>query len=126
MAQCATSGSYKQLNQSDIESLVGLGTACYPAGGPPWTNQEYHTSSGASGTIIDYKKGPSDPRDPSKAVGTYTVNADSTITYNYTVGGTYTYSVWGKTNGKGATYDFCVGSTPLPGGVRIISGSGAC
>ncbi len=55
-----------------------------------WDNQEFHQTSG---TIQDYKKGPLDPLDPTKTIGTYSINANSTVgvstshdTISYTYG----------------------------------------
>jgi len=55
-----------------------------------WQNQEFHQTSGS---IQDYKKGPSDPLDPTKTIGTYSINANSTVsgstshdTISYTYG----------------------------------------
>lgn len=45
------------------------------------------------GPILDYKRGPSDAIDPSKVVGTYSINmGNNTVTYNYgDPSGPYTY-----------------------------------
>jgi len=118
-AQCVTNGSYVQ---QDPGIFVG-NTACYPANGPPWTNQEYHTG----GNVIDYKLGASSKSDPTTTVGSYNYNSDSkTIQYTYPVGGTPgpTYTVWGPTATN--TYDFCNGTSPLPGGVLRAVGQQAC
>jgi hypothetical protein len=66
---------------------------------------EFHNGS----TITDYKKGPSDPKDPSTVVGSYTTTASSAangvITYTYT-GGSSTYAYNVKQN-SGTSYFFC-------------------
>lgn len=121
---------YAQLSASAVANLLGTSMACYPAAGPPWTNQEYHTGAvGAnSGNVIDYKKGPTDPRDPSKQIGSYTIVGTGNggqITYNYTNGPSYSYSVWGTQTSGSGTYDFCNGTTPLTGRVKIIAQTGA-
>jgi len=62
-------------------------------GNPNDTWNELHQGS-QTGQIIDYKRGPTDPVDPSKPVGTYTINANDTVTYNYGGScGPYTYTL---------------------------------
>jgi hypothetical protein len=115
---CAATAGYAQ---QDPANLIGQ-TACYPATGP-YRNQEFLTG----GNIIDYKKGPTDKVDPTKTVGAYFNNENSlTMTYTYISGSTpYTYTIWGPTAAN--TYDFCLnGTTPLPGGVRVVSGQVPC
>ena len=119
-APCTASPGYSQLSGSQIQSLLVGNTACYPVIAP-YTNQEYLSG----GYITDYKKGLSDPIDPSKKIGTYVIDngQGGEIVYTYTgnPNSTFTYTVWGPVTGN--EYDFCVGSTPLAGGpVRIASG----
>ena len=127
--------SYGELSVTQIEALLGQSMACYPKS-QPYTNQEYHTGSNisTSGNIIDYKKGPTDPVDPSKQIGSYTITttsgrgAHAIITYTYTGSSpsSFTYSVWGPNPAGPSLYDFCNGLTPLAGGpVRIASGGPA-
>ncbi|BCX87748.1 hypothetical protein MIN45_P0115 [Methylomarinovum tepidoasis] len=83
--------------------------------GEKW--QEYHAPSGA---LIDYKKGPSDPVDPSKTVGSWsTSGAQVTYTYgqasySYTVTGDATsgYSLCGAKNFTNVT--LLSGQQPCP------------
>ncbi len=99
--------------------------ACYPAGGPPWTNQEYHQGSGITGSLSDYKHGPAGAgnKDPTAVIGTYTVAGvgGGQVTYSYTAGGSFVYTVWGTQSSGSGTYDFCNGTTPLPGRVKVIA-----
>ena len=121
---CVAGGGYAQLNQTQVEALVGTSMACYPAAGPPWTNQEYHGGSvtSASGTITDYKKGPGDPRDPTKQIGSYSIDGTGAITYTYGGAPTYTYTVWGNTTSGSGIYDFCNALlVPLAGQVYIAA-----
>ena len=124
LAACTTNGSYVQQNAGQIASLLVGNTACYPVASP-YTNQEYLSG----GNITDYKKGPSDPIDPSKVIGTYVIDSGQggEIVYTYTGSPnlSFTYTVWGPV--ATGEYDFCVGSTPLAGGpVRIAAGPVAC
>jgi hypothetical protein len=126
VAACTPNGGYAQLNQAQVEALVGTGMACYPAAGPPWTNQEYHSGgiTSAGGNITDYKKGPGDPRDPTAQIGIYTIDANGVVTYTYGSGHPFPYTVWGTQTSGSGTYDFCNGATPLPGQVKIIASTG--
>ncbi len=91
---------------ADAVALAGLLTnkmVCGNVGGEVW--QEWH-NGGASGPVVDYKKGPGDPVDPPTPVGTYVVNADNTVTYTYGGGGgIYTYDVCLVSSSN--TYTFC-------------------
>ncbi len=118
---CMVSGGYAQLSGTQISSLLEGRTACYPAGGPPWTNQEAHSG----GTITDFKQG-TNPVDPSGPVGTYTISSGDpgTITYNYSSGPSFSYTVFGSNSANAGTYDFCVGATPLAGRVEVENGTG--
>jgi hypothetical protein len=129
---CVNSSGYTALSANQVEVLLGHSMACYPAtGSTKWTNQEYHTGAPgvATGSVVDYKNGPATTgnKDPTATVGTYAIvgsNSGGQITYTYSTGGTFVYSVWGaKTSGSG-TYDFCNGTTPLPGQVMVIVGTG--
>jgi hypothetical protein len=129
---CVASPGYVVLSQLEVRTLLAGGMACYPAAGPPWTNQEYHTGV-LTGTVTDYKKGPPAPgnKDPSKQVGTYGITATGTggvITYTYNGGSTFAYKVWGTQTGGSGIYDFCnviTPTTPLPGQVMVIVSTGA-
>ncbi|MBI5907710.1 MAG: hypothetical protein HY853_03895 [Burkholderiales bacterium] len=96
-------------SSSQITTLLQGKTVRVPVGcsgnGCQW--QELHL---ASGRIKDYKKGPSDPIDPSKEVGNWSVGIDKKITYTYDgdAGGPYVYSISNNCNG---TYTF----TGIPG-----------
>ena len=98
------------LTASQIQALLTTNYACGSSGTEKW---DEILIGGASGDVNDYKKGPSDPVDPSAKVGIYTINANDTITYNYGSGGTYTYSIVtaGATAGSPGTYSFVGPST---------------
>jgi hypothetical protein len=134
---CSASSGYVALTQAQIENVVGNSVACYPSSGPPWTNQEYHsgTTTSATGNITDYKQGPTNPRDPSKQIGTYSISSTNgltsgigTISYNYGGASSYSFRLWGPTPPiHGPTnYDLCVASVrqgsasirPATGGPR--------
>jgi hypothetical protein len=121
-AACSAATGYSQLMGTDIATLLVGSIACYPTASP-YTNQEFLSG----GSITDYKKGPSDPIDPSKVIGTYVIQngRNGSITYHYSGGPSYTYTVWGAVPVTSGNYDFCVGSTPIT--VRVALGSsGPC
>jgi hypothetical protein len=123
-SNCVAGGSYQAASPAQLSSLLGGNTACYPTSAP-FTNQELHSG----GTITDYKKGPSDPKDPSTQVGTYTITgtSDATITYNYTGGGSFAYKVFGSSPfNAGSNYDFCPNGIAPQIVVRVKAGGGAC
>ena len=123
---CVPSSGYAQLNQAQVEALIGTSMACYPVAGPPWTFQEYHDAPNtfAMGNIIDYKRGPGNPRDPSTMVGSYTIDTTGTLISNYGGPKRYSFTIWGNTAGGNGIYDFCNQLIPLPGGVRINVATG--
>ncbi|MDX2367868.1 MAG: hypothetical protein QNK36_05615 [Colwellia sp.] len=91
------------LNQPALTTLLPGKTVCASFGGEQW--QELHTGAGS---LIDYKKGPVDPVDPSENVGSWSVSGN-TVTYNYGSGGSYSYRIFDN----GGTYSFC-GISPAP------------
>ena len=117
MAACAAPAV--KIIGRDLSTLVSRNTVCASQGADKW--QEQHRSGNA---LWDYKKGPTDPLDPSKQVGTWSVNTTtSTVTYAYTGGATYTYSVYND----GGTYSFCTtGGTLVVSGATFLPGNASC
>jgi hypothetical protein len=111
MANCST----QQVKNNDLRALLLNNTMCVPNAGGGWSYQEEHISPNI---LKDYKKGPGDPVDPEKVLGTwtYTTNgSNSAVTYNYTAfgnetAGPFTFKVYltsGTLGADGSTYDFC-------------------
>ena len=90
VAQAGPCGGFNGVKTAaDIQTLLAGKYACVH-------NQSNELHSG--GTLIDFKKGPSDPVNPSEQVGTYTITAGTAasydrITYNYGTGGTFAYAI---------------------------------
>ena len=103
--------SSNRVTGSALTTLISSNTVCATRGTDKW--QEQHRS-GAQ--LWDYKKGSSDPVDPSKQVGTWSI-ASNNVTYSYTGGPSYTYTVHDE--GSGASYSFCTGN----GGSVVVSGA---
>ena len=114
-------------NPTALFDLLKNNTVCVSNGSGGWENQEYHSTTpdvGGSYQLIDYKLG-SDPKDPTGPVGTWRVSgsgANTIVTYQYTDGGTYSYTV--HTNGPGSLF-FCEGTSPHVT-VTYKTGLGAC
>lgn len=96
------SSAARTVDASALAALLSNKMVCGNVGGEVW--QEHHNGS-ASGSLVDYKKGPTDPVDPTTTVGSYVVNSDNTVTYAYSGGGTYTYDVCYVSSSN--TYTFC-------------------
>jgi hypothetical protein len=84
---------------AEIATLLGGQTVCASLSATEqW--QEYHSTDG---TLTDYKKGPTDPIDPSKVVGSWSAvgnGVNAHVAYNYGSGGTYQYEVCKGTTGN--------------------------
>lgn len=101
------------LTGTQIQALLTTNYACGSSGTEKWDEK---LIGGTAGNVTDYKKGPSDPIDPTAVVGTYTIDTGSnTITYSYTGGGVYTYTVTtaGGTAGSPGNYTFANSGTYL-------------
>lgn len=127
---CVPSGGYVELLGINIKNLLapssGSSIACVGSSGN-YSNQEILQSS-LSGNIKDYKKGPNDPNDPSKVVGTYSITGTSPgqITYTYTGGPVDTYTVYGTVPVASGSYDFCNGSALVVTVNVVIGSAGPC
>jgi len=111
------------LSGGNVNQVVGK-YACLKVGGVI-QNNEYHATGGI---LQDYKKGPSDPVDPTSTIGQWavTVGQPDTITYSYTGGPTYTYQVY-STAGTTIPGTFCF--SQIPSGITYsvyVSTSPSC
>ena len=111
---CSCNGALTRVTGTALSTLIVGQTACATLGGSSW--QSYHQSGGS---LIDYKKGPSDPVDPTKVMGTWSINSDK-VQYNYGTGGVFEYEVCGTSSS--ATY---CGASNIPS-IRFLAGQGAC
>ena len=108
---CPTTGLASRV---DIEKLLSYRQECATVGSLSWYHLHMRSGFGPN-DIQDYKKGPQDKADPSRVVGTYTINGGSsgnpdTITYDFGSGGSHTYVVTPAAQAPG-TYSFCNVST---------------
>lgn len=121
----ASSCSDSQVTGADLVNLISGNTVCATFDGDRW--QEQHRAGGA---LWDYKKGPSDPVDPTKRVGDWAIipnrnGVEEIVRYSYPQ--SYQYTVHG-TGVVGTLHSFC-GS--FDGGVDIdnallLNGSVSC
>ena len=86
-------GTNKSMTALNIENKVAGKYTCVGAY-PHAQWNELLSGSPTSGNVIDYKLGATDPIDPTKQVGTYTVTGSTVGVLNYTYGATtYSYQI---------------------------------
>lgn len=130
------------MTKQQIQATIGNRWACANLSATEHWN-EYHTggASNGSGSVLDYKKGPNDPVDPSATTanptGHYVVvlmtgaknSVYGTITYNYGAGGSYTYTVSpdsGTTATNPGMYSFCTAGGGINIDAVVSTGPGTC
>lgn len=106
-----------------MNTLLTGNTVCVPAMTQPTMEaQELHQLGGA---LIDFKRGPGHPVDPTKQIGTWSATGSDGravfVTYNYGGGKIFTYAVWRNVNG---THSFCSANPEVQ--ARVKTGGGAC
>lgn len=119
-AMAVDCGVGSQLTNGAVATAVSDKTVCGILGNQQW--QEYHQPGGS---LIDYKKGPGHPVDPTKQVGSWSTSgtgASSVVTYNYGSGGTYSYEV----HLSGGTYTLCGVSGAPTLDVTLLPGQASC
>ncbi len=120
VANISTSGSASASttngSSGTLSAALSGNTVCVGSAGN-WNNQEYHSGTGG-GSIVDYKQGPTDSKDPSATIGTWNLSSNQ-VNYAYTAGGNYSFTVWQQTNN---TYDFCNLGTAVVSGATIKTG----
>ena len=104
LPSCGCAPGSIQLTDAALVTALSNKMACAVVGQEEW--QEFHQgATAAGGNLIDYKKGPTDPVDPSATVGTWAI-LDSTqgspVQYTYGVT-SYKYTVCAQ----GANTHFC-------------------
>lgn len=110
---------------TQVSQLVGGNTMCATrvAAGKTDRWQAFHQGNGNSGTLIDYRRGPNHPTDPTEPVGTWsaTNGSNSSLTSNYGTGGTYIWTVCSV----GGTYTV-TGPGGTISGITIIPNQVSC
>ncbi len=108
-----------------LDNTLVCGTAA--SGSDTW-QEEHHTG----GDLREYAQGPGDPIDPSHDVGTWS-GAGGAITYNYTGGPSYTFSVYADNANPNNPGDlpfnvaFCDGPTLIATAtVQVIDALNGC
>jgi hypothetical protein len=105
IANCATTPPATGLSTL----LTGKTVCAIKNNGDKW-QEEHHLN----GDLLDFKKGPTDPVDPSKIVGNWsiipaTVASPEKVHYDYGSGGSYEYSL--HPTGTADEYEFCQDNT---------------
>lgn len=125
-AACSSPAATRVGSIADLTTLLSGKTVCVRSTKPGWT-WEWQEVHQANGDLVDYKKGPSDPVDPSKKVGTWTISGNdggqrAVVTHLYLGGQSYGYTVWKNVNVTDNTHSFCIGATEVVATIK----SGAC
>jgi hypothetical protein len=129
VAQSCGTAPTAGLTPVQIETLIGGQYAC--VGSSPTAQwNELHTGSASSstGSMVDYKLGPTDKVDPSTTVGTYRISAGplgggqnpGLITYTY---GSQAYGYYIVDNLSHPQYSFCGATGGVPQLAVTVSGS---
>ncbi|EGJ10134.1 MULTISPECIES: hypothetical protein [Rubrivivax] len=123
-AQSCPAGQTR-LNQLQIRAQIAGNTLCAVSGGDRW--QEFHQggTTNTSGALIDYKKGPNDPVDPSTPVGTWSLTdrgSNTLLVHNY--GPSATYS-WAVCRANGGTYTLVSDQATITS-VTVKEGQSGC
>ena len=114
-------GTGNRLNQTQIGNLLPGNTVCV-GNSPTWQAQEQHL---VGGVLKDFKRGPTDPTDPTATVGSWLVSGngnDAVVTYNYG-SASYSYGVCSPggplTNGKAIGFCPAGSGTATSGTLRL-------
>jgi hypothetical protein len=83
-AQVACPGGTARVAGAALRTLINGNTMCAASSSNSDTWQEYHQGAGA-GSLIDWKRGPGHPVDPTTTVGTWSAgnDANAVLTHNY-------------------------------------------
>jgi len=123
-AACAAP-SVRVNTMAAMSALITGNTVCVPALTPRPATMEAQELHQLGGALIDFKRGPGHPVDPSKQIGAWSVTGRDGrgvfVTYNYGGGKIFTYAVW--RNGDG-THSFCSANPEVQ--ARVKTGGGAC
>ena len=109
MAAVACSGTQITDGSSPTLSALLSGNTMCQGSGATITAQEGHI---AGGSLNDYKKGPTDPVDPTAVIGSWAVSGagpSTIVTYTYGTN-VFSYNVFlkgGAAGQNGSTYSFC-------------------
>ena len=89
---CSCNGNAQIKSPTILTSTLVGNTVCVGSA-PTFEAQEQHVTGG---TLIDFKRGPGHPTDPTKTIGTWVTSGNggnTIVTYNYTGGSSYSYNV---------------------------------
>lgn len=121
MAACAAPASVRVATAAAMTALLQGNTVCVPKDPQATMDaQELHQRGGA---LVDYKRGPGHPTDPTKQVGTWTVTDGRGVfvIHKYSDRVQPAYSVW---DNKDGTHSFCSDNPEVKARIKI--GGGPC
>lgn len=123
---CSAGSRVTGVTAPDLRTLLSGKTVCFkPGGATAWTWQEYHTPP-SGGALVDYKRGSTDPVDPSKQVGTWSAGngANAAVTYGYSGSSSYTFVVCALAGGQYRFQGTGGATTVAP--ATLKAGAGPC
>jgi len=128
-AVLASNAAFSQPNCDASEVEVTNTTAllqnkylCANRGSDIW--QEFHQSLGPLGNaLIDWKRGPTDPVDSSRQLGTWAGSNIGVVTHSYTGGASYSWRVCRVGSGSAATYTLRSVAGGVITGATVIAGT---
>jgi hypothetical protein len=104
-----------RLNENQLTTLLTNRTVCATVGNDRW--QEWH---GPNNSLVDYKRGPGHPVDPTQVVGSWAITGsgiNAIVTYTYGTN-SYAYAVCSST--PSGSYDFRPAAS---GGGQLVTGA---
>lgn len=124
-AQSVCPGGSTRVTGPALQTLINGNTLCAASSTNTDTWQEFHQGAG-SGALVDWKRGPGHPTDPTATVGTWTAGNDANAVLTHIYGGvSYAWQVCQQ----GSTANYVLASTGSAGnisGVTVKAGQGAC
>ena len=114
-------------NSASVADITGILAAGRYACGLQY-NGKYFNETLSGGKVLDFRRGPADPHDPSETVGTaegtYVISAGAggnpdTITYTYST--SFKYSISPKNSTAPGTYTFCQEAGPNAGATLAVT-----
>lgn len=119
-----TAPSVRVNTMAAMTTLLTGNTICVPAMTPPPATMQAQELHQLGGALIDFKRGPGHPVDPSKQIGNWSVTGRDGrgvfVTYNYGGGKIYTYAVWDNRDG---THSFCSANPEIKVRRKLLGGA---
>jgi hypothetical protein len=125
-ASACPCGGGSRLNQTQLAAALASRTACAVIGNDRWQELHSGAANASTGPLLELGN-----KAGGETVGTWIINGtgvpDTTVTYSYTGGNSYTYAVCEEGTGNDPTtksYHFC-GVKNITN-ARLVNGQGTC